>query len=59
MFCHLDSKSSGACNFIGTFALKLRNKSQNLIINMTQHVASQTRRKKVLGLEHTNGSLVI
>ena len=43
---HLESKSSGAFNFIGFFALKLCNNSHDLIMKMTQHVTSQTKRKK-------------
>ena len=40
-----ESKSSGAFNFIGFFALKLCNNSHNLIMKMTQKVTSQTKRK--------------
>ena len=43
---HLESKSSGAFNFIGFFVLKLCNNSHDLIMKMTQHVTSQTKRKK-------------
>ena len=42
---HFESKSSGANNFIGFFALKLCNNSHGLIMKMTQHVTSQTKRK--------------
>ena len=42
---HLVSKSSGAFNFIGLFALKLYNNSHDLIMKMTQHMTSQTKRK--------------
>ena len=42
---HLKSKSSGAFNYIGFFALKLCNKSHDVIMKMTQHVTSQTKRK--------------
>ena len=41
----LESKSSGAFNFIMFFALKSCNNSHDLIIKMTQHVTSQTKRK--------------
>ena len=43
---HLESKSSGAFNFIGFFALKLCNNSHDLIMKMTQHMTSQTKRKR-------------
>ena len=42
---HLESKSSGAFNFIRYFAVKLCNDSHDLIMNLTQHVTSQTKRK--------------
>ena len=42
----LENKSSGAFNFIGAFALKMCNNSQNLIIKMTQYVTSQSGRKR-------------
>ena len=42
---HLESKSSGAFNFIGFFALKLCNNRHDLIMKMTQQVTSQTKRK--------------
>ena len=34
MSCHLESKSSGAFNFIGTFALELYTNNHNLIIKI-------------------------
>ena len=42
---HLVSKLSGAFNFIGTLALKLCTNIHNLIMNLTQHVTSQTNVK--------------
>ena len=42
---HLESKSSGAFNFIRYLALKLCNDSYDLIMKLTQHVTSQTKRK--------------
>ena len=41
----LESKSSGAFNFLGFIALKLCNNSHDIIMKMTQHVTSQTKRK--------------
>ena len=41
---HLKSKSFGTCNFIGNFALKLCTNSHNLIMKMTQHVTSQSKK---------------
>ena len=38
MSCYLESKSSGAFNFIETFVLKLCTKSRNRIIKMMQNV---------------------
>ena len=43
---HLESKTSGTYNFIGVFALKLCNNSHDLVMKMTQHVTSQTKRKR-------------
>ena len=37
MSCHLGSKSSGAFNFIGMFALELCANSHNQILKITQH----------------------
>ena len=42
---HLENKSSGAFNFIRYFALNLCNDSHDLIMKLTQHVTSQTKRK--------------
>ena len=43
MSCHLGSKSSGAFNFIGMFALELCANSHNQILKITQHaVTSKT-----------------
>ena len=54
MYCHLESKTPGAFNFIRTFALKLCNSNQTRIIEMTQHMTSQTRRKNVkVKVSHT------
>ena len=42
---HLESKSSGALNVIGIFALKLYINNYNLIMKMAEHVTSQSKFK--------------
>ena len=58
-WCYLESKLSGRFIFIGIFALKMCNNSQNPILKMTERVTSQTRLKDAEKRKNTNGSRVI
>ena len=59
MSCHLESKSSGAFNFIGTISLELCTISNNLIIKKDAICDVTNQTPKMLRKVNTNGSHVI